>query len=162
MILANYQIITIKNNDLLQISELLNHDINLRRPIAFKLTDMTLDDQREVIGIIENWFDTEKVSWKFPYPTYFISDIGASLGQIPIVKTHKDLPRLFQFKESRLHVRETQLLEKNYLIQQQIKNFNSDETDGLIKKYADGHKTLRRLQFESEYCILLMKKLIGD
>jgi hypothetical protein len=116
MNLPNYQLVQIKNSDLTQISELLNDENNLKRPVVYVVNSLNLDEQREVIGVIENWYDTNEISWRVPYPVYIISDLTEAVGHITVVSDKTKLPKFFNIKEGKITVKESQVLNRNKLL----------------------------------------------
>jgi hypothetical protein len=159
MNLPNYQMIPIKNPDVIQVSNLLFEDINLRRPIVFVLSTLKLDEQRDVIGVIENWFETHQASWRYPYPVYIVSDFGEAISRIPIVKDVSGLPKFYQVKETKTTVKESQVLDRNKLLQQEIKNSDPTQMTKVLQNYGIGHKKIWHLTREAEFYEHLWNKL---
>ncbi|MBY0517991.1 MAG: hypothetical protein K2P81_13870 [Bacteriovoracaceae bacterium] len=159
MNLPIYQILPIKSADLHEIASLLHEDLNLKRPVVFDLLTLSKDDQREVIGIVENWYYTHQASWRFPYPVYFISVFGESLGHIPVVSELKKLPKFFNQKENKIGVKESQVVDKNRLLQQEVKNADPQQTTEILKDYGIQHKKIWFLVNEGQFYEGLLKKL---
>lgn len=159
MNLPIYQLVQVKNADLIKVSELLSEDINLRRPVAFVVNSLNLDEQREVIGVIENWFETHQASWRFPYPVYIVSDLTEAVGHIPVVKEPKGLPKFFNVKETKITIKESQVLDRNKLIQQEIKNSDPHLMTSVLQDYGINHKKIWYLVNEGFYYEYLLNRL---
>jgi acyl-CoA synthetase (NDP forming) len=159
MNLPIYQIINVKSAQLEDIAAILHEDLNLRRPVAYVLKTLNLDEQREVIGVIENWFETHQASWRYPYPVFIISDYSDAIGHMPVFTDVTHLPRFYNQKDVKVTVKETQVLERNRLLQQEIKNADSHEMAEVIKEYGINHKKIWYLVKEASFYEQLLKKL---
>ena len=159
MNLPIYQIINVKSAQLEDIAALLHEDLNLRRPVAYVLKTLSLDEQREMIGVIENWFETHQVSWRYPYPVFIVSDYSDAIGHMPVFTDVTRLPRFYNQKDVKVTVKETQVLERNRLLQQEIKNADSHETAEVLKAYGINHKKIWYLAKEAHFYEQLLKKL---
>lgn len=159
MNLPIYQLVPVKNADLFSVTELLNEDINLRRPVAFVLTSLKLDEQREVVGVIENWFHSHQASWRFPYPVYLVSDLTEGVGNIPVVKDTKNLPKFFNMKDTKITVKESQVIDRNKLIQQEIKNADPHQMTRVLEDYGINHKKIWFLVNEGFFYEYLLNRL---
>jgi hypothetical protein len=159
MNLPIYQQIHIKNADLVQVSEQLYEDMNLHRPVVFVLSSLSIDEQREVIGILNNWFDTHQASWRYPYPVYIISTLTAAVSLIPVVSQLSDLPKFFHSKETKITVKESQILDRNRLLQQEIKNSDPHQMTQVMNEYGIDHKKIWFLVNESSFYEHLWTKL---
>lgn len=159
MNLPIYQIINVKNADLIEIAKLLHEDINLRRPVAFVVKTLTLDEQREVIGVIGNWFDTHSASWRYPYPVFFVSDLAEAVGFIPIVAEIAILPKFYNQKDTKVTVKESQVLDRNRLLQQEIKNADPHQMAEVVREYGINHKKIWYLVKEGAFYSDLLNRL---
>src|SRR5690606_33710468 len=117
MSLPTYHQIQLKSASLEDLEQLLNLEMNLKHPVVFNLKNLDLDQQRDVIGLIENFFTTQKRSYKYPYPVYLISDHEKSITLVPLLKDSKELPKLFENRESKMNVKESHLASRNKLLQ---------------------------------------------
>lgn len=156
-----YHHIHLKTDNLDEIAAKLTTDMNLRNPIAFHLEHMTPDQQREIIGVIENYFDAQNVSFEFPYPIYLIATVEKSSTGMPVVKTQNELPRFFLQKEGRMNVKETHLVLKNKLLHQEIRNVDSSLLRTEIEKFAETHREIYELETEMAFYQDLLNKLKG-
>ena len=159
MNLPIYQLVQIKNADLIKVSELLSEDMNLRRPVAFVVNTLNRDEQREVIGVIENWFETHQASWRFPYPVYIVSELTDAIGNIPVAKELKELPKFFSVKDTKITVKESQVLDRNKLIQQEIKNSDPHQMTSVLQDYGINHKKIWNLVNEGFFYEYLLNRL---
>ncbi len=159
MNLPIYQIVPIKTNALEELDSLLFEGMNLTRPVAFDLKSLSPDDQREMIGLIENWFETHQASWRFPYPVYFIADFSEAIGHIPVVTSARELPKFFNQKDTKISVKESQVLDHNRLLQQEIKNTDAQKLKAAISEYGVQHKKIFFLAQEAKFYESLLSKL---
>lgn len=160
MSLPVYQHINVRTIQLEDLRNLLNRDINLRHPVALNLKFLDLDQQREMIGLIENFFETNNVSYKYPYPVYLITDHESTITNMPTTRTPESLPRFFSQKESKLNVKESQLIDRNRLLQQEVTNSDSQNTEESLKKYSDIHRQVFELEKERLFYRSIISKLM--
>jgi hypothetical protein len=146
MSLPIYQNITLKYYSFDDITMILKPDLNLRHPVVFNLKTLSLEDQREVIGLIENFFDSESISYKFPYPVYIVSDHEKSITQIPLISEQAFLPQFYAEKEGKMNVKESHIVGKNKLLQQEVSNKNSKDAAKEMFVYGSIHRQI----FEQE------------
>jgi len=151
MNLPIYQMVVIKNADLIELSRHLSEDMNLTRPVAFNVKALSLDEQREVIGVIGNWFETHQASWRYPYPVYFVADVPEAIGFIPVVSRVEELPRFFVQKDSKITVKEAQVIDRNHLLQQEIKNADPHQMASVVQSYGANHKKIFYLAAETQF-----------
>lgn len=151
MNLPIYQLVKVESAELEHVTAALRPDMNLRAPVALLLKHMAPDQQREVIGLVENWFAESSVSWRFPYAVYLVSDHGEALGRIPVVSEVSALPRFFAQKEGKTSVREGEVAHGNRLLQQQLRNTDVAKVDAGLAGYAAHHRELWALSNEAEF-----------
>src|SRR5665647_1287361 len=143
MSLPIYHHINVRSAQLDDIQSILVPELNLRRPVVFNLKTLKFYSQLEVIGLIENYFVSNNLSYKFPYAVYFLTDHEATVTKMPSVKIQEELPRFFSQKETKMNVRETHVIGKNKLLQMEVKNSDAELTQQQLQKYADLHRTIR-------------------
>lgn len=159
MSLPVYQVIQVKTSSLEDLNELLKKDMNLRHPVVLNLLALDLDSQREFIGLIENFFVSENVSFKFPYAVYLISVHEPSISLMPVVPSMEKLPKFFQQKEGRMNVKESHLAGRNKMLQQEVANADSTLHQSEVRTYALFHRRIFELERERDFCLDLMNKL---
>lgn len=155
-----YQHINVRTIQLEDLKNLLQKEMNSRHPVALNLKHLDLDQQREMIGLIENYFATSNLSFKFPYPVYLVMDHEKTITQMPSVKNLEELPRFFAQKESKMNVKESHLLERNKLLQQEISNVNPEEAHEEIRRYADLHRKVFELEKERLFYRSILNYLV--
>lgn len=160
MSLPVYQTITLKAQVLDDIQSILSPEMNLKHPVVLNLKFLDLDQQREVIGLIENFFVTENLSFKFPYPVYLISDHQPSITKMSMVKESNELPQFFSQKESRMNVRESHLASRNRLLQQEIKNSDPSVHLSELRAYGEQHRLIFELEQERQFLGSILNKLV--
>lgn len=162
MNLPVYQHINLKTASLESLESLLRPDMNLKHPVVLNIRELTLDDQREVIGLIENYFVTQNLSFKFPYPIYVVSEHESSITKIPLVGDTKELPKFFNQKETRMNVKETHLAGKNKLLQQEVRNTDALSNLKEIESYGESHRTIYEQEIERKFYRSLLTRLMKE
>lgn len=160
MSLPVYQHINLTSASLEHLTSILSQDMNLKHPVAINLKTLSFDDQREVIGLIENHFVSQNLSFKFPYPLYLITDHERSITRISIVHEPKELPRFYIQKESRMNVKESHLAGKNKLLQQEIKNADSSSNTQDMENYGESHRRIYELEIERKFYRSILNRLL--
>lgn len=159
MSLPVYQVIQVKTNSLEDLAEILKKDMNLRHPVALNLLALEIDHQREFIGLIENFFMSENISFKFPYPVYLVTVHEPSISMMPIVQEQAKLPHFYQQKEGRMNVKESHLADRNKLLQQEVANADSSLHQSEVRSYALFHRRIYELQVERDFCMDILNKI---
>ena len=159
MNLPVYEHVHIKTDSTEEILSKISTDMNMKSPIAIHLESLTREEQRETIGLIENYFETENISTKFPYPIYLISELESSITGMSLVKRQEELPKFFQQKEGRMNVKETHLAIKNRLLHQEIRNVDPEVMKKELGTYGSTHRLLYEAEKESSFYKSLLQKL---
>lgn len=131
----------------------------MKHPVVMNLKLLDMDQQRELIGLIENFYVSHNISYKFPYPIYLMTDHEPTITKMPTVKLAEELPKFFTQKESKMNVKETHLVGKNRLLQQEIKNSDSLATQNSINQYGNFHKKIFELESERTFYRSILNKL---
>lgn len=160
MSLPNYHHINVRSAQLEDLNSYLNPEMNSKHPVTLNLKHLDLDQQREMVGLVENFFSTNNLSFKFPYPVYLISDQEKTITQMPIVKSTEELPRFFNQKDSKMNVKESHLLNRNRLLQQEIENADADYIQTSINNYGIRHRKVYELEKERLFYRSILNKLI--
>jgi hypothetical protein len=158
-----YHIYNVRSPSFEDISHLLTPDLNLKFPVVFNLLAIDRDQQREIIGLIENFFVSANISYLFPYPVYILTEHESSISSLPLVRSMRELPKFYQQREGKLNVKENHVAEKNRLIQQEIKNYDAAETQKQCTSFADIHREIfileeERLFYKSVFTRLMEAK----
>lgn len=159
MSLPVYQVIQVKSSSLEDLNEILKKEMNLRHPVAINLLALDEDAQREFIGLIENFFVSENISFKFPYAVYLISVHEPSISQMPVVAELSKLPRFYLQKEGRMNVKESHLADRNKLLQQEVANADSSLHQSEVRSYALFHRRIYELERERDFCLDILNRL---
>lgn len=162
MSLPVYQIIPVKSSSLEELNDLLKKEMNLRHPVAINLLTLDVDTQREFIGLIENYFVSENISFKFPYAVYLITVHEPSISLMPIVPTTQRLPKFYHQKEGRMNVKEGHMAGRNKLLQQEVANADSSLHQSEVRTYALFHRRIYELQLERDFCLNLLSGLTKE
>jgi hypothetical protein len=160
MALPIYHSIIIKDLHIEGLAGILDLQMNTKHPVVLNLGQLEFDQQREAIGLIENFFTTNNASFLFPYPIYLITDHESSITKMPTVKTTGQLPRFFMQKDSRINIKETHLLKKNSLLYQEIKNTDSIQIKEFIDDYGSIHNSIYKKEKERLFYSSILKKLM--
>lgn len=134
--------------------------MNLKHPVVFHIQELELDIQRDVIGAIENFFAEQNLSYKFPYPIYVISGHELSITNVPIVHTPDELPKFFTSRDSKMNVKESHLAGKNKLLQQEVKNSDSNANIKHLEDYGSSHKIIYELEQERVFYRTILNRLV--
>lgn len=159
MDLPVYKNIIIESVQIDELNKLLEKEMNQFHPVVFSLKLLNLDQQREIIGLIENFFTINNISFKFPYPVYLVTDHEKSITRMPTAKKAEELPRFFATKSSKLNFKETQMVSRNKLLQLQIKNVASQLQDEQVQTYGNLHHQIYKLECEADFYRSLLSKL---
>lgn len=157
MSLPVYQTITLTAANLDDLVSYLRPEMNSRHPLVFNLLELNFDQQRETIGIIENFFHSNNVSFKFPYAVYVLTVHGPSITHLPVVKDVKSLPKFFNQKDGRMTIKESNIASKNRLLQTEIRNVDPTRHQEELKRYAQAHRTI----WENEKERLFLKDVLA-
>jgi hypothetical protein len=148
MSLPIYQHINIRTFQLDDLKNYLHREMNLKHPVAINVKYLEFDQQREIVGLIENYFETNNLSYKFPYPIYIVMDHQKTITQMPAVPSLEELPKFFSQKESKMNVKESHLIGRNRLLQQEIKNADTEVIQTNIDKYGSIHRRVYEMEKE--------------
>ncbi len=151
MNLPIYQHINIRSQVFEDLNSILTAEMNIRHPVVFNLRSLDIDLQREFIGLIENYFTTQNVSFTFPYPMYLVTDHDPSISEMPVINTVEELPQFYNQKEGKMNVKETHLIAKNKLQQQEIRNSDPRTTDESLEHYGHIHRKIFKLDQERNF-----------
>jgi hypothetical protein len=157
MSLPVYQTITLTPANLDDLVSYLRPDMNGRHAVVFNLLELNFDQQRETIGLIENFFHTNAASFKFPYPVYIITVHEPSITHLPVVSDVKYLPKFFNQKDGRMTIKEGNIASRNRLLQTEIRNVDPARHQEELKQYAQIHRSI----WENEEERLFMKDVLS-
>lgn len=158
MSLPLYQTLNLKNASLEDLRNTLHQDMNLKHPVVVNAKGLDMDQQREVIGLIENYFVSNNLSFKFPYPILILSDHEPSITKIPLLSDSNLLPKFFNARDTKMNVKESHLASKNKLLQQEVKNADASSVNGQIESYGEAHRIIFQLEKERQFYL----SIIGD
>ena len=159
MDLPIYNHLTINSVQIDDLKSILHKEINLNHPVVFHLKSLLLDEQREIIGLIENFFDRNNISFKFPYPVYLVTDHEKTITHMATVKKTQHLPEFFSQKVTKLNIKESHIVSKNKLLQYEIKNVDSQLSEEQIQNYGLFHKQISNLENERTFYKMLLERL---
>lgn len=158
MSLPFYHILTPKSSAYEDLAYILTEQINLKNPVVLNLKNLEFNVQREFIGLIENYFSSKNLAYNFPYPIYVLTDHESSISNISLIKDTNDLPIFYKKKEGKMNVKESHLLAKNKLLQQEIYNTDSQFTHDALEKFGKMHSQIHELEMER----LILKELMSS
>ncbi len=160
MSLPVYQHVNLKTASLEDLGHMLHADLNLKHPVVINLKSLDLDQQREMIGLIENYFSSNNLSYKFPYPIYLVSDHEASISKVPLVNDTKELPKFYTQRESKMNVKESHLAGKNKLLQQEVRNCDTSANVSDIENYGYSHRVIFEVEQERKFYRSILNRLM--
>jgi len=159
MSLPVYQHCNLKSSSLEDLELFLRPELNTKHPVVINLRTFNSDQQRELIGLIENYYVSNNISFLFPYPVYLITDHEATISRMPIVQKNEELPKFYSHAESRMNVKETHLIEKNKLLQIEIKNTDSLANSSSINRYGHYHRQIMEQEEQRVFMRTIITKL---
>lgn len=148
MSLPVYQTINLRTSNLEELNSILRGDMNLKHPVVLNLKNLDFDQQREMIGLIENFFVSANLSFKFPYAIYLITDHEPSISKMPLFQDQTQLPKFYSQRESKMNVKESHLAGKNKLLQQEVKNSDASSNLTDLGTYGENHRIIFELERE--------------
>lgn len=148
MSLPVYQTINLRSSSLEELNSALSPDMNLKHPVVLNLKNLDLDQQREMIGLIENFFVSANLSFKFPYAIYLLSDHEPSITKMPLFRDQTQLPKFYSQRDSKMNVKESHLAGKNKLLQQEVKNSDASSNLTDLEAYGENHRMIFELEKE--------------
>jgi hypothetical protein len=162
MNLPVYKFIKIKNHFMEEITSILNTEINLKSPVVFNLSDLPGEACEQTVRLIETYFKVNNISLKFPYPVFIICKYEGIDSEISFFQDEKELPRFFFKKDSKINLKESQLLLKTKLLQQELVSADPSSYREKIKNYSRKHKIIYELELERLAYLNILKKLVED
>lgn len=159
MSLPLYQQLNLKSASLDDLRSVLHRDMNLKHPVVMNTKNLDLDQQREVIGLIENFFMSNDLSFKYPYPLYILSDHEPSITKIPLFSDPSLLPKFFNARDTKMNVKESHLAGKNKLLQQEVKNSDASAVSGQIENYGETHRLIHQNEKERQFYLSIIQDL---
>lgn len=159
MSLPVYQHIQLKSASLEDLSSTLGPDLNLRHPVVFNLKSLDLNQQREIIGLIENYYSSQNLSFRFPYPVYLVSDHEPSITKMIVIRETNELPKFYTQRESKMNVKESHLVSRNKLLQQEVKNSDASSNIQELVNYGEAHRLIYELETERKFYRSILNKL---
>lgn len=160
MSLPIYHLINIRSIQVEDLNSLLNREINFKHPVALSLKLLPFDQQTALVGLIENFFSTNNLSYKYPYPVYLVMDQEKTITRMPSVKNISELPRFFAKKETKMNVKESYLFNKNTLLQQEIMNADAELIQSNIDRFGANHRKVFDLENERLFYRSILNQVI--
>jgi hypothetical protein len=159
MTLPIYHLIQLEADYFEKLQSILSPNLNTHQPIVFDAKKLDIDQQRELIGIVENYFSSNSLSHRFPYPIYILSDLEKSISRIILVKEKSSLPKFFNQKGANINIKESHYISRNELLQQEIKNGDAIQNEDELLAFAQIHKKINHLEEERLIYSSIEKKL---
>jgi hypothetical protein len=159
MSLPVYQHINFKTASISELNSILHPELNMKHPVVLNLKNVDIDQQRELIGLIENFFVSANLSYRFPYPVYILSDHEMSITKMPLIHHEKALPKFFHHRKSKMNVKEAHLADKNRLLQQDVNNADALANMTEIENYSDAHRFIFEIEKERKFYRSILNKI---
>lgn len=160
MSLPFYHLFTLKTSSYEELENILNPQINLKFPVIISLKNLEFDVQREFIGLIENYFSSQNLDFNYPYPVYVLTEHEASISNLSLITDTHELPLFYKKKEGKMNVKESHLLSKNKLLQQEIINTDSKKSYQALENFGKMHAIINELEIERIILKDLMKNML--
>lgn len=90
---------------------------------------------------------------------YLVTDHDPSISEMPVVNSVEELPQFYNQKEGKMNVKETHLISKNRLQQQEIRNADPRATDESLEHYGHIHRKIFKLDQERLFYRHLLDRL---
>ena len=155
-----YHVYSPKSSSYEELNTLLTPQMNLKHPVVISLKNLEFDVQREFIGLIENFLSLHNMNYNFPYPIYIQTDHESSISNLSLIKDVNELPVFYKKKEGKMNVKESHLLSKNKLLQQEIMNTDTKVTLEVLEEFGKMHATIYELEEMRTILKDLMSKLM--
>jgi hypothetical protein len=162
MNLPVYKFIKLKNNFHDDINSIFKTDLNLKSPVVFNLSDLTYEITEQIVKFIETYFKVHNLSLRFPYPVYVISKYEWIVSEISFFQNEKDLPQFFSKKDTKINLKESQLVLKTKLLQQELLSADPSSYEEKIKSYSKKHKVIYELEVERRSYQQILNHLIKE
>jgi hypothetical protein len=160
MNLPVYQHINLKSASLEDLGHILHQDLNLKHPVVINLKNLDLDQQREVIGLIENYYTGQNISFNYPYPVYLLSHHEPSITKVVLIQDQQELPKFYTQRDSKMNVKESHLAGKNRLLQQEVKNSDASANLSDMQNYGEAHRIIYELEKERSFYRSILNRLV--
>lgn len=160
MSLPFFHTYNMKSSSFEELSSILTPELNLRYPVVINLKALDKDQQRETIGLIENYFVSNNLSYLFPYPVYIITVHESSISGLPLVRSADELPRFYQSREGKMNVKESHLAGKNKLLQLEIHNTDAGSNELQLESYGQIHREIFEQDLERVFYRSILNKLM--
>jgi hypothetical protein len=157
--LPTFHKINVVDTNIENLQRLLTRDLNLSHPVVLNLKSLHPDEQRDIIDFIENFFEINNYSSTFPYPVYILTDVTNSMTNVPTASDLKFLPKFFSQRDLKIGARETSILIKNKLLQQEIHHLDPQVGQDEIEDYRKIHRKIFELEKERKFYEHLIKRL---
>jgi hypothetical protein len=148
MNLPVYKFIKLKNNFQDDINSIFKSDLNLKSPVVFNLSDLSYEITEQIVKFIETYFKVHNLSLRFPYPVYIISKYEWIESEISFFQNEKNLPHFFSKKDTKINIKESQLVLKTKLLQQELVSADPSSYEKKIESYSKKHRLIYELEVE--------------
>lgn len=139
---------------------LINNEINLRFPVIIEFISSSFEEETKLIKHLQNRLNDLNVNPGFPYPIFAITTFEPNQSiTFTCLRSKNEIPRFFLQKDGRLNLKESNLLDKIKLLQQENFNSTSLENMKIIKKYAQAHRLINSLDQERKSYLNLLNRL---
>ena len=139
---------------------LINNEINLRFPVIIEFISSSQEEDTKLIQHLQKRLNDLNVNPGFPYPIYAITTSEPDQTiTFTCLRSKNEIPKFFLQKDGRLNLKESNLLDKIKLLQQETFNCSSVENMKIIKKYAYSHRLINSLDQERTSYLNLLKRL---
>ena len=137
----------------------LGPDTNLRNPVLIDLDALTHEEQTLFFELLLPSITSKKLSFHFPYPIFIKTLLEFNSPDLLLIKNDSELPLFYQRKESKMNLKETQILMKNKLLQQEIKNSDIGVLLDQVDSYAKDHRKVYEKEVERLAYMSILGKL---
>ncbi len=133
-----------------------------KAPLNIVLNTLDLEMARKAVEQLLDYLISEKISAKFPYPIYIISEVLEEHPEIEIMKTIEDVPSHFKRRVKRLTNKEQLFLNKSNSISEKLIKSQIGDINSELFKYFSKQRELFDLTKELHFYNQIFDELTNN
>jgi hypothetical protein len=158
-----YQKNSIRINQEADLDRLITKEINLYNPVIVEFETTSKEEETKLIHLLQKHLEQLNLNPRFPYAIYVITQIEIEIPLSFVCQRSKgEIPKFFTQKDARLNLKESHLMDKIRLLQQESGNCSSLENMNSLQRYAKSHRLIHVLDQERLAYKNLLRRLKRD
>ena len=155
-----YQKNSLRINQEADLDKLITKEINLYNPVIVEFKTTSKEEETKLIHLFQRHLEQLQINPRFPYAIYVITllEIERPLSFV-CLRSRDEIPKFFTQKDARLNLKESHLMDKIRLLQQESRNCSSLENIHSLQKYANAHRLIHVLDQERMAYKKLLRRL---